>query len=124
MKDLENKALEIITKLDALATKYTPEALEMAVQVTRIDAIGNIIGAIIFIALTVVLIIKTPPELCKWMNGRSDGLAAIGFCGLSGLFFASIISVGFVALVLLNHWMWVAVFNPKLALAHNIMGAI
>lgn len=124
MSDLDNKLLEVVTKFDVLATKYTPEALEMAVYVTRVDAIGDIIGVVLFSSLVLFLVFKFKGKIINLLDEGDQPEVLIAIYSSLVLGVSLVMSAIVLVCTLLNHWVWIAIFDPKLALAHKIIQSI
>ena len=127
MDSLEQKAVDILDKLEKLTTQYAPEVLDAAASAVRVTGIGNIITGIgsMVSAAIVIWIAKNFANICRkkkeeegymseWELGMGLSLAVGGITG-------SVLSIVFL-FRLLNIWNWIAIFNPKLALAHKILG--
>ena len=55
MSDLENKAVELLDKLDKLATQYTPEVADTASKAVMISSIGELIAGLLLIVISICL---------------------------------------------------------------------
>jgi hypothetical protein len=140
--DIQFNVDAALAKLGELVTKHGPQAIDLAAQVIRVNAIGEIIVGVAVASIAMASSIAAA-KVClpKWaerrvvyrawlddMTGkirmpRDDGfgwmMGAGMTWGLSGI--ATLV----VALpCLLNVWNWVAIFSPKLALAHTILAKI
>ena len=127
MNELEQKALELFDRLDSLATQYTPDVVEAAVTAVSVTAIGRIAEGFIGLGCAFIAwwLATHFTEYCRkkkddggFMSNWEVGVA-IGF-GVGGLV-TSIIALISIS-NLMHIWNWVAIFNPKLALAHKILG--
>ena len=127
MGTLEQKAVDILDKLENLATQYTPEVIDAATSAVTVTALGNILSGIVGIgaAIFALWVTKNFAKYCRrkrqeegWMSDWEIGWA-LGL-GVGG------ITSGLIALIsvwsLFDVWNWVALFNPKLALAHRVLG--
>ena len=127
MGTLEQKAVELLDKLDTMATKYTPEVIDAATSAVTVTAIGNILSGLVGIGAVIFTwwATKNFAKYCRrkhqaegWRSDWDVGWA-LGL-GVGG------ITSGIIALIsvwsLFDVWNWVALFNPKLALAHRILG--
>ena len=127
MADLEQKTVEILDKLDALATQYTPEVVDGAIAAVQVTGVGNIIWGLAGAVCA---------YLCWWLSRnftqyarkkkQEDGYMSDWELGIAIGFGAGIFFTGLMAMLsvvyLFDIWNWVAIFNPKLALAHRILG--
>ena len=127
METLEQKAVELLDKLEVLATKYTPEAIDAAASAVTVTAAGNLLLGIAGIGAAIFAwwVTKNFATYCR-SKYQEDGWASDWDLGWRfGLGIGGIIS-GILALIsvpyLFDVWNWVALFNPKLALAHRILG--
>ena len=126
MSDLETKAVDLLDKLEALATNYAPDVAEAAVAAVRITAIGELILAVLFLGLviTCAYVAKKSYLFCssKYAEPKFSGPEAI-----SSISLAVSVAIGVAAtlnffVTITDIWVWTAVFNPELALAHKITG--
>lgn len=116
MKDVEQKAVEILDKLDALATQYTPEVVDSALGAVTVSAIGNLITGVVLLLIAAGIawacrryweaLVEAADEPFVVVFGSLASLAP----GVAG------------TATLLDVWNWVATWNPQLALAHKILG--
>lgn len=127
MKELEGKTVEILEKLDALATQYTPEVMDAAITAVKITAIGNLVWGVFGLVCAGVAwwLTKNFTGYCRvkkqdggWMSDWQIGWA-LGF-GIGGA--VSTFIALFAISSLFEVWNWVAIFEPKLALAHRALG--
>lgn len=130
MSELESKAVDILDKLDAVVTQYAPEVGEAVVEAVRITSIGSLISALILIILSSILMfltlkwatyytLKADSESC--MEEGLDPRAGFWFVSIIGHFMFAILAISAICIIC-DIWVWVGIFNPKLALAHQITG--
>lgn len=127
MKELEQKTVEILDKLEALTMQYAPDVVDAAVTTLQVNAISSIIWGIfgvicVFICwfITKKLIVFCTERKKKggfysdWEIGivLSFGFGTIITCVIALWSLANIFSI----------WNWVAIFNPQLALAKKVLG--
>lgn len=127
MGTLEQKAVELLDKLDALATKYTPDVIDAATSAVTVTAIGNIISGLVGVGAAVFAwwVTKNFSTYARkkkqdggWMSDWDVGWAlGLGIGGITSVIIA-LVSVWH----LFDVWNWVALVNPKLALAHGVLG--
>ena len=126
-KEIETKAVELLDKLENLATQYTPEVVDAATQAVQITAIGNIISGFVS-AIIMVLVFKLSKKTISYCikkkeeGGRySDWEVGIVISSVVGVVLCVFLAgAAFVSLT--DVWNWVALINPELALAHKVLG--
>ena len=119
---LEEKALELLNRFDDLAVQYTPEVIDAAIEVVRFNGLSEIFQGVVGL-------------LVFWFAGRAsfrlirkEMVADIHEFNIGDTVFG--IFVGIAAVIglieamsgLLDTWNWVAIFNPKLVLAKQVLG--
>lgn len=124
MKDLEQKTVEILDKLDALATQYAPEVVDSAIGIMQVSGASKIILGLLGLCFVCAIAFsvckgvkycaKKQEENREWEAGAPI-IITLGVIFSVGILIASLTA-------LLNVWNWVAMFDPKLALAQRIMG--
>ena len=128
MSEIDKKLGEVIDKLTKLAEAHGGQAVDLAVQVTRIDcfaalgagALGTVVTAIggYYVYRWWRYIHSNWEKLCRndteFPNGLFAGLTSVAlfFVGAGSLFGG-----------ILNFWNWAGAFEPKLYLAKQIMTA-
>ena len=107
---------QLLLKLEALATEHGAEAVNTAATIVQVNAVINLVWGGFFLCLFLTCIWfdwfcikKTSDDL------KEDWSAGIAISILVGLFSSILCGVFW-----LNIWNWIALFNPKLALAHDI----
>ena len=102
---------------------YTPQIWSVMQNVVRIDALGTLITFIVFLILGILAIVFA----FKHVFGE-DVADGYGNVNNVGTFIVSLLGCGFGTLStlisfsqLLNIWLWVGVFDPKLSIAHDII---
>ncbi len=127
MNNIEDKAISILNKLEALTTQYTPEVMDAAITSVKVTATGNLVMGFIGLgaAFAVLWLAKNFTTHCR-AKRQEDGWMSNWDVGAALTFFISGVISGIMAVfsiwTLFDVWNWVAVFNPKLALAHKILG--
>lgn len=127
MSDLEQKAIEMLDKIEAIAENYAPEVSELALQAVRVSAIGELLyGLISIISVPVIFVVGTRAAAFFKEKKKEDGMYSSWEVGIGMSFICTIIGCSVFAIsgiqVLFNVWNWVAIFSPELALAHQITG--
>lgn len=128
-KELEQKAVELLDKLELLATEYTPEVYNAAASVVQINALSELVwgfGAIFFIVFAYFGVKTIWDFICKMKKDDKDpnGVGVdVGFVIITGIISLIAAIAGAVNLgELIQVWNWVALINPELGLAHKILG--
>lgn len=127
MEGTEQRAVELLDKLDSIATQYAPDVINSAIKVVQVNGllyifygILCIIGCFICVSVTKKLV-NTFTELKKSGGYRSDwevGIAVSYGAGAAVTIVLAICSIR----GLCNVWNWIAIFDPKLALANKLFG--
>lgn len=115
MNDLESKAVELLAKFDDLATQYTPEVVDAALSVVQVNGISSILFGISLIIIVVFADVLRVKVFSKLNNQDKQ---VWSFFALVFMTISSIMAFFYLTSV----WTWVAIFNPKLALAHQLLG--
>lgn len=116
-EQLQQYALELAEAVKGIA----PEALAMAVQITRITAIGDIALGVVF----VVAIRLAIPQLLRLHRAAKADPDSVGlvFAVVFGWFGTVVVGI-FAGICLLNIWTWVGLFAPELRLAHDALARL
>lgn len=116
--DIQFNADQAIAKLGELVARHGPQAVELAAEVVRMNAVGHLAYSAGWLIVSVVGTILSV-RYWRWLMGPTgDDEAGFGAFVLS----LAVGAAWIVTLVrLLNVWTWVALFNPKLALAHEVI---
>lgn len=131
MPNLEEKAIEVIDKamdgveklsnmLSDVAVQYGPEVVDAALTVVRISGAGNIVVGLT-LAILPLFFFCNIKNLWKWAlkhetSSDSGSLVLVVLSGM-GCVASSIVSF----IMLINLWTWVAIIEPKLWVAHEIL---
>jgi len=123
MAGIEEKAVEIMDKLDKLATQYAPDVMESALAAVQVSAVGNLVmsvAAILFVVVVGYVCLK------YWRHSHTDESSYESETICEAITVVYIV-LGFIVLAVCiiqisDVWNYVAIFNPKLALAHKILG--
>lgn len=128
MSELENKVVDILDKLESITVNYAPEVANAAIQVIRFEGIGVIFSGLILLIISVttgVLAFKIGNYfMSKYKESGSpyyedSGIAAYVIWMVAGALSVYIFGTSLEKLT--DFWVWVAIFNPELAMAHKIM---
>jgi hypothetical protein len=111
---LDDKIGEYIDIISKAAMKAGPQVMQFAIQHEHWCGVGDIaIGfAFLFFFFVAGYIVKRNWAACY--DASDEGWIVVPVI-------ASVICFGVACLQLLNIWNWVAVFNPKIALFHDIL---
>lgn len=123
---IEDKAVETLSQLEALARQYTPDVIDAAINVTRIDGVAAVVGGMLML-VCVWPVCVAGLRLHKFFSKKqkedrySDwelGVMSVQIC--TPMAIALLVIFG--AVLVLDVWNWVAIFEPKLFIAKQIMG--
>ena len=127
MSILEDKAAELLQKLDTLATQYAPDVVDAAFRAITITSANNLVTGAVSVIVGAVIVWGT----YKWWGFTSKKYEEEGpysewdigrYLGAMIGAIASVILLGVGTARLVDIWNCVALFDPKLALAHRILG--
>ena len=129
---LEEKLVNILTQIETLSKTMAPEVLNSAIEVTRMNGIIDIVTGVICFVISMcgAFAIVKYYKFCirKKKEYRATGNYTIDWdftiyvpCGI----ISAISSILLLASIfqLMDGWNYVAIFEPKLALARSIMEA-
>jgi hypothetical protein len=142
---IEEKVVDLMEKLEQLAGQYAPEVMDGALGAISVTGVSQIMAGFVCLLVVFVIICVSRHFERKFMmiyrNERKDGCKVkSGYYGssekackcsslLENAFIAKWIGVAFATIMMIpavvmmsSVWSWVAIFNPKLALAHHILG--
>jgi hypothetical protein len=115
MRNLEQKAVDLLDTLENLTTQYAPDVVAATMQAVQITSLGYLVFGGALTAIGAGSITSAYRSLQKsgntdWSDSEMLRFFAGGVCACLGL------------PPLLYLWNWVGVFAPKLALAHKVLG--
>lgn len=130
---ITNKALEIITQLQNGVMAHGGDAFNLALGVTQMNGIAELImgikelalASLGFFAIYLIVTKYWEPAVKKaikeetYRTDYTDYPDYMSVCLLIGFFSSVMTLAGFFDLT--SVWNWIATFNPKLYLAHEIM---
>lgn len=126
MSKLEDKAASLLDKLDSVLTQYTPEVYNAAIDVVQVSGISEIVSSFLCIAGTIFIgyfLYKNREFFKEYDISTSNIITDIFmFAGWFGCMFMIIASLVSMFTTILDVWTWISIFNPKLALAHQVLG--
>ncbi|MEM7209581.1 MAG: hypothetical protein AAF434_17310 [Pseudomonadota bacterium] len=125
MSELEQKAVEILDKLEAITVNYAPDVADAALAAVQVSAVSEITARATFAAIVAIcwfILLGFRKRVIGKINEGERGLeehlffwtAAAG----SLLFVLSVMAL----FELSDVWTWVSLFNPELGLAHKVTG--
>lgn len=127
MSDLESKAVDILNKMEALTTQYAPDVTEAAFMAVRVSGIGDLIICVVLVLFGSIGIYMSGrfKKFCEKKKEEAPGYSSWGEVGEVIVIFAIAFGgtsslIG--AICMFDIWLWVAIFNPELAMAHKILG--
>lgn len=130
MSKIEDKAVNLLEKLEKLSEQYAPETMDAALGAVQVSAAGGLIYGLLGLAIC-LLAYKPMRKLINWGKKCRDIETdwSKRFDIDMGLFISLVIyfvvalclAVGSI-FSLFDIWNWVGILNPKLALAHQVMG--
>lgn len=120
MEELDKALAKITEALNQLATTHGADAVDLTLEVARLHAISDVIGAVVF-ALVFGYLTKILYNQCdtKGDYGSSwNEFFAPMATGITGL----VATVA--AICIVNVPAWVGMFEPKVYLAYKLLGKI
>lgn len=113
---ISDKLLQYITATEELLAKYGGDVADLALNVLRIDAAGNLLVgfALLGVLLTIALNIKKVAALERAATGNSAATVIFGIITLTttGIFTTA---------KLFNIWNWVGLFWPEAYAVHKFI---
>lgn len=114
---------QALQKLGELVEKHGPQAVDLAAQVVQLNAAQNLASAAGLAGVSIGGLF-----MARWLQGRAQAADADDDFGYRiGVTFSLGVStvLGVWSLFsFLNIWSWIALFNPKLALAHDVLARL
>ena len=121
MSEIEQKALELIEKFEALATEVAPDALDLGLAAARVaaaeGAFSFVLPAAICAAMWQVARKTYKADNFTWgdESPSAKGLTVLG-CAIVGIL------TGTIALIEVSIWPFVGIFYPELWIAKQVLG--
>lgn len=126
MAEIQFNVDQALAKLGDLVAKHGPDAVNAAAEVQQINGINTLVGGLGYAAFGGVAIL-----LAKYCLRRLSGVedpydtGSVGWgAGTAATSALALIMAYATLAALLDVWAWVALFNPKLALAHAILAKV
>lgn len=131
MPKLEDRIVDLSSKLEAIAREKAPEAWEVALAVVRVDALGQILVGVLLVAGAFFLIrvgrswVATATAIEKERGERYSNNDEIkyGTRGVVALCFGAVAATGG-AVCLLSIWNYVALYRPELVIARRLLDGV
>jgi len=117
-----------LAKLEALVAAHGPQAVDVAAHVAQINALNTLAELPGY-----GLLAGVGAYSARWCFRRADRRDPDGYRDEDQIFWlipagltavASFFMLGAAVTALFDVWAWVALFNPKLALAHQILAKL
>ena len=124
---VEEKIVSILDQLEALAKQYSPEVLDSAIDVVRMTGVSTILEGFIwglaaigcfFLAKYLVIFLSKKEKEGKYEDGPWELFKIL--CFIVGAVFVIIFTIACFGNVF-DTWSWIAIFDPKLALAKKVL---
>jgi hypothetical protein len=116
---LDDKIAEYIGVISKAAMKAGPQVMQFAIQHEHWCGIGDISIGLFFLVMTFVFLFLLKKNWISMI--RQDEYAEISVAIGIGSAIGATCCLIVACIQLLNIWNWVAVFNPKIALFHDIL---
>jgi Co/Zn/Cd efflux system component len=113
---LDDKISEYVDIISKAAMKAGPQVMQFAIQNQRWCGVQDLAVGCFFLLIAVVCAFLFHRHAKHVKDCEEPGLSLAVGSGIVG-----IITLILSACSLLNIWNWVAVFNPKIALFHDIL---
>lgn len=150
--DVQFNVDQALAKLGELVEKHGPQAVDLAAQVLQVSAAGQLMIGALFVtgaAISGTVCVKASKEgqrrqelyetwdrqndEWRYRPGRTEAERPVKPSDADYEFMAFVVAASALVTALLiicasfaliDTWAWVAVFNPKLALAHQILSKL
>ncbi len=123
MPEIENRIIELSSKLEAMMVEQAPEAWALALNVVQVQGLTRLALAAVFGGVLILTYFLSRRAWSHANNGPD-------WCQGEGRFFTCIGSVifgtGAITGLTLNllPWTWVAIFAPELVIARRVMAGL
>lgn len=125
MADIQFNIDAALAKLGDLVAKHGLDAVNLAAQVVQVNAIDTLVSGLGYATIGGALFMAARFSLRRLqaMDSSYDGALGWGLA-LGSTSAATLLLAYFAVACLTNVWAWVALFNPKLALAHDVLAKL
>jgi ABC-type Fe3+-siderophore transport system permease subunit len=124
--NLEQKAVDILDKIERLADHYAPEVVDSAVATVQIAGIGNLIQGLFLVVFAIAVFFISKRVAIYCFDKQKEEPYSDWFVGIvSSILIGGVLSflMAFDGISeIIDVWNWIAATNPKLAIAYKIMG--
>lgn len=125
MVELQNKLVEIITQLQSIVKDNAADAVNLGLSAIKVEGFSYILlgalcllGSLILLSISYKIWKKWDAEGVTWTQGENySTYFIIAFVPACALFI-------FGTLIITYVWNWVAIFEPKLWLAHQVIAKL
>lgn len=116
---MEDELTQLLARLER---EWAPAMLDAAARIVFWDAVGWLTIGALLVAVTLVLAQQTRGawrycESDKYDPDKDGWMPPVMLVMGAGAFFTALIA----AFILLNIWNWIALFDPRLAVAHRVL---
>ncbi len=118
---IDNRLQAIADKLADLAEQYGPEVTDAMLAVTRLQGFEYLIYGVLFLIPSVII------GLFAWYKFLKSGIKNKDIDEIgTGLLLGTVSALGFIITgsFLFDIWTWVAIFEPKLAIARKLLEGV
>lgn len=121
---------ELAIKLSDIGNKYGGDVVDLTLAVVRFEGIAHVgkgvalLGAAGSLAYVFKKFLKYYNKNETRHNDYVDGYVVIGMCGMIASGVGGCIAAVVSLVHLINPWKWIAIFEPKVALAKQIISSM
>ncbi len=118
---LDKRLDAIADKLEQLAAQYGPEVTDAMMSVTRLQGFEYLIYGVLFIIPSFIIAVFAWRKCIK-PGMKNKDIDQMG----PGLMMGAVSAMGFIVAGghLFDIWVWVAIFEPKLAIARKLLEGV
>lgn len=120
---LEEKLIEAADKLMNLAEQYGPDTVDLVLASARVSGINDMVSGVVAVAVLLLSL-----HFCRkiWrarLKGKEDWDALVGWA-VGAIWLGILASVASVVSIvyLTDAWTWTAIIEPKIYIAHKVLG--
>lgn len=128
---------QALAKLGELVAKHGPQAVDLAADVVRVNALGDVVTGGLLLVLSAVALFAASRLVQRWSTASAayrewsvddnrryaarpdDGSGWGAGAAVAGVVGAMAVLASLTRLA--DVWVWAAFINPKLALAHQVL---
>ena len=122
--DIDFDVNAVLAKLGEFAQAHGQQAIDLAAKIKQVNAVGDVVGNLVGMTGGALVFYLGGVTVVNAYKRRDDfenifmEVILPAFGGLACIASAVVATAGLLGM--LDPWMWVALFDPKLALAHDI----